>query len=107
MKDDLIYRQDAVDALLAILDKPHHADYLYTDEICRTLNDLPSAQPDRAVCPFCREPTYGMYFRKYDDWSYGCHNKNCKIKPRTVWLKTLEKAEREWDDAFVDHDRRR
>lgn len=43
---DLIERQAAIDALMTILDKPNHAEFLYTDEICKVLNDLPSAQPD-------------------------------------------------------------
>ena len=62
---------------------------------------------EKRTCPFCREPTRGMYFWKYNDWSYGCYNENCRIKPRTVCLKTLEEAEKEWDDAFVENDRRR
>ena len=32
---DLIERQAAIDALMAILDKPNHAEFLYTDEIER------------------------------------------------------------------------
>ena len=46
MTFDLIRRQDAIDALMEIMDRPNHAEFLYTDEICNTLNDLPSAQPD-------------------------------------------------------------
>ena len=44
---DLISRQAAIDALMEILDKPHHADFLYTDEIYNALTGLPSAQPER------------------------------------------------------------
>ena len=44
---DLIERQAAIDALMTILDKPNHAEFLYTDEICKVLNDLPSAQPEQ------------------------------------------------------------
>ena len=44
---DAISRQAAIDVLMAILDKPKHAEFLYTDEICKALNELPSAQPER------------------------------------------------------------
>ena len=44
--DDLISRQAAIDALMEIMDRPNHAEFLYTDEICKTLNDLPSAQTE-------------------------------------------------------------
>ena len=42
--DDLISRQAAIDALMKILDKPKHAEFLYTDEICEALNAVPSAE---------------------------------------------------------------
>ena len=45
--DDLISRQDAIDALMEILDEPNHAEFLYTDEICKALERLPSAEPGR------------------------------------------------------------
>ena len=44
---DAISRHDAIDALMEILDRPNHAEFLYTDEICKALNELPSAQPER------------------------------------------------------------
>ena len=50
---DLISRQAAIDALMAILDKPSHAEFLYTDEICGALNGLPSAQPEIVRCKDC------------------------------------------------------
>ena len=43
---DLISRQAAIDALMEILDRPNHAEFLYTDEICKALKALPSAQPE-------------------------------------------------------------
>ena len=43
---DTISRWDAIDALMEIMDRPHHADFLYTDEICKTLNGLPRVQPE-------------------------------------------------------------
>ena len=43
---DLISRGAAIDALMEILDRPNHAEFLYTDEICRALNHLPSALSD-------------------------------------------------------------
>ena len=51
--DDLISRQDALDALMEIMDRPNHAEFLYTDEICKTLNDLPPAQPEIIRCNDC------------------------------------------------------
>lgn len=44
---DTISRQAAIDALMKIIDKPKHAEFLYTDEICRVLKALPSAEPER------------------------------------------------------------
>lgn len=44
MDNDTIGRQAAIDALSAILDNPNHAEFLYGDEICKTLQDLPSAE---------------------------------------------------------------
>ena len=39
---ELIYRQAAIDTLMEILDRPNHAEFLYTDEICGVLWNLPS-----------------------------------------------------------------
>lgn len=44
MMNDSISRQMAIDALSAILDNPNHAEFLYGDEICKTLQDLPSVE---------------------------------------------------------------
>jgi hypothetical protein len=41
----MIYLDDAINALMQILDEPNHAEFLYTDEICRALKKLTSAQP--------------------------------------------------------------
>ena len=43
---DLISRQAAIDALMEILDRPNHAEFLYTDEICKALNELSSVQSE-------------------------------------------------------------
>ena len=51
---DLIDRQAAIDALMEILDRPNHAEFLYTDEICKALKALPSAQPEQRWIP-CSE----------------------------------------------------
>jgi len=40
---EYIERETAIDCLMGILDKPHHAEFLYTDEICGTLNSIPAA----------------------------------------------------------------
>lgn len=52
--NDSISRQKAVDAFMTILDKPNHAEFLYTDEICKVLNNLPSEQPEQRWIP-CSE----------------------------------------------------
>ena len=49
---DAISRYNAIDALMEILDRPNHAEFLYTDEICKVLNELPSVQPQR-TCVNC------------------------------------------------------
>lgn len=46
---DTIYRQDAIDALMEILDRPNHAEFLYGDEIYRVLTQMPSAQPEQYI----------------------------------------------------------
>ena len=51
--DDTIYRQAAIDALVEILDRPNHAEFLYVDEICGALGSLPSAQPEIIHCESC------------------------------------------------------
>lgn len=55
---DLIERQVAIDALMEILDRPNHAEFLYTDEICRVLGSLPSAQPEED-CDTCKHGYFG------------------------------------------------
>lgn len=52
MSKRLIYAEDAIDALMEILDRPNHAEFLYTDEICKALEDLPFTQPDEQ-CDNC------------------------------------------------------
>lgn len=47
-----IDRLAAIDALMSILDRENHAEFLYTDEICNALEELPSAQPE--TCEGCR-----------------------------------------------------
>ena len=49
MSKRLIYAEDAIDVLMKILDKPNHAEFLYTDEICEALDSVPSAQPDNRL----------------------------------------------------------
>ena len=46
MADEYIRRQDAIDTLMEILDRPNHAEFLYTDEIYKALSALPPAQLD-------------------------------------------------------------
>jgi hypothetical protein len=41
--DEYIEREAAIDCLMEVLDMPHHAEFLYTDEICGALNSIPAA----------------------------------------------------------------
>lgn len=66
--EDIISRQAAIDALMAILDKPNHAEFLYTDEICKVLNDLPSAQPEPQWIPFKTRPLTEEEKEDYPEW---------------------------------------
>ena len=50
--DDNISRQAAIDALMEILDRPNHAEFLYTDEIYVVLESLPPTQPK--TCEGCK-----------------------------------------------------
>lgn len=52
--DDLISRQAAIDVFMKILDDPGHAEFLYTDEICKALSDLPPAKPEIIRCKDCK-----------------------------------------------------
>ena len=57
---------------------------------------------NKRICPFCGKPITSKYFWKYDDWSCGCFNKDCKIGPKTNCKKTKEEAEMEWESAYVE-----
>ena len=50
--DDLIRRQAAIDALCKAVDAKgtYDGEWLYTDEFCKAVNDLPSAQPQWIPC---------------------------------------------------------
>ena len=67
---ELISRQAAIDNLMEILDRPNHAEFLYTDEICRALNHLPSAQPEIIHCKECKfaHMTYDGECKYCDVW---------------------------------------
>lgn len=62
MNNDSISRTAAIDAFMEILDRPNHAEFLYTDEICGVLCNLPSAQPERKK---------GRWIRN-DNGTYSC-----------------------------------
>ena len=68
--EDLISRKAAIDVLMAILDRPNHAEFLYTDEICKALKQLPSAQPEQAIKD-CRNCKHGSYNDHWD--TYFCY----------------------------------
>ena len=54
MNNDSVSRTAAIDTLMEILDRPNHAEFLYTDEICGVLKNLPSAQPEIIRCKDCK-----------------------------------------------------
>lgn len=64
---DLIDRQAAIDAAMEILDRPNHAEFLYTDEICGVLGSLPSAQPERI-----RPKAKDVYYEESDHCEFKC-----------------------------------
>lgn len=55
---DLISKRAAIDTLMEILDRPNHAEFLYTDEICKALSAIPSAQPERKWTPCSNPPKH-------------------------------------------------
>lgn len=65
---DTISRQAAIDALMEILDEPNHAEFLYTDEICKALNGLPSVQSEQRWIP-CSERLPEEYGEYYITWT--------------------------------------
>lgn len=77
---EFIEREDAIDFLMAVLDKPHHAEFLYTDEICAALNSIPAAD----VVPTsdfrdCRNELClkcGAYTQKHNGACDGCRWRN-------------------------------
>lgn len=70
--NDTIYRYAAIDALMEILDRPNHAEFLYTDEICRALGSLPSAQPEQKIGKFVR------WMEKRETPDYTSYTPHCK-----------------------------
>ena len=57
---------------------------------------------DMTKCPFCGEQIKTKHYIKYDDWTCGCFNPSCKIRPKTVCMDTEKEAKKEWEDAFVN-----
>jgi hypothetical protein len=52
---EYIEREAAIDCLMEILDKPHHAEFLYTDEVCGAINSIPAADARPVVlCRNCK-----------------------------------------------------
>lgn len=66
---DLIDRKQAIDALMEILDRPKHAEFLYTDEICKALGELPSVQPEIIACGDCKH--WICHDRRCGYWNHG------------------------------------
>ena len=60
---DYISRQAAIDALMEILDRPNHAEFLYTDEIYGALESLPPTQPDENKYEYHYDHTDCIWYR--------------------------------------------
>ena len=73
---DLIDRQAAIDALMEILNRPNHAEFLYTDEICKALEQMPSAQPEEAI------PV--AWLEERAKWFEGMDNPFAKIEANNI-----------------------
>lgn len=73
---EYIPREVAIDCLMEVLDKPHHAEFLYTDEICAALNSIPDADVVPAsVFRDCRNELClkcGAYTQKHLGACDGC-----------------------------------
>ena len=84
---DAISRHDAIDALMEILDRPNHAEFLYTDEICKALNELPSAQP---------EPISDVYMKAVWTWLLDYQIKAAELKGRYTPYEVLSWVANDW-----------
>ena len=84
---DCISRHAAIDALMAILDKPKHAEFLYTDEICKVLNELPSVKP---------EPLSDAYMKAVWTWLLDYQIKAAELKGRYTPYEVLSWVVNDW-----------
>lgn len=81
--DDFISRTEAINSLMEILDRPRHAEFLYTDEICSALKSIPAAD----VVPI---PQGGI-----GEVSDGYHTFNALYYQRMMLFAALVKAYRD------------
>lgn len=84
---DAISRHDAIDALMEILDRPNHAEFLYTDEICKALNELPSVHP---------EPISDVYMKAVWTWLLDYQIKAAELKGRYTPYEVLSWVANDW-----------
>lgn len=84
---DAISRYNAIDALMEILDRPNHAEFLYTDEICKVLNELPSVQP---------EPISDVYMKAVWTWLLDYQIKAAELKGRYTPYEVLSWVANDW-----------
>ena len=62
---EYIEREKAIDYLMEIIDRPNHPEWLWTDEICGSLNAIPAADVRPVV--LCRDcVNYGEMLSGYD-----------------------------------------
>ena len=84
---DAISRYNAIDALMEILDRPNHAEFLYTDEICKVLNELPSVHP---------EPISDVYMKAVWTWLLDYQIKAAELKGRYTPYEVLSWVANDW-----------
>ena len=76
---EYIEREKAIDYLMEIIDRPNHPEWLWTDEICDSLNAIPAADVRPVV--LCRDcVNYGEMLSGYDHRLI-CHKFALTTKP--------------------------
>ena len=69
MIDDTIKRSDAIKALCDAVDAKKYGEYLYTDEFCKVINAIPSADRQQEWIP-CSERVPIEYRTVLVTWEY-------------------------------------
>ena len=65
---EYIEREKAIDYLMEIIDRPNHPEWLWTDEICDSLNTIPAADVRPVVtCADCEHNNHCLTQEFVDD----------------------------------------